>query len=168
MPTECEAGYFIQGHPALKRYLTLGAGGCTPTGTSGSWNSFTGASDGWQQVEFDLSAYAGKKVEVSLSYVTDPGSGGRGVLADNATVVIGGTPGAVEGFETSLGAWSVPGPPAGSPAVVKDWGLSGELFKTYGAVTTDDTVLLGFGLEQVPAAADRKALLGKALAALKN
>ncbi|KFG01380.1 peptidase M14 [Streptomyces scabiei] len=168
VPTECEAGYFIQGHPALKRYLTLGAGGCTPTGTSGSWNSFTGASDGWQQVEFDLSAYAGKKVEVSLSYVTDPGSGGRGVLADNATVVIGGTPGAVEGFETSLGAWSVPGPPAGSPAVVKDWGLSGELFKTYGAVTTDDTVLLGFGLEQVPAAADRKALLGKALAALKN
>ncbi|MDX2757838.1 M14 family metallopeptidase [Streptomyces europaeiscabiei] len=168
VPTECEAGYFIQGHPALKRYLTLGAGGCTPTGTSGSWNSFTGASDGWQKVEFDLSAYAGKKVEVSLSYVTDPGSGGRGVLADNATVVIGGTPGAVEGFETSLGAWSVPGPPAGSPAVVKDWGLSGELFKTYGAVTTDDTVLLGFGLEQVPAAADRKALLGKALAALKN
>lgn len=51
---------------------------------------------------------------------------------------------------------------------MKDWGLSGELFKTYGAVTTDDTVLLGFGLEQVPAAADRKALLGKALAALRN
>ncbi|WNZ12467.1 M14 family zinc carboxypeptidase [Streptomyces sp. 11x1] len=168
VPTECEAGFFVQGHPALKRYLTVGSGGCTPSGTSGAWNSFTGASDGWQQVEFDLSAYAGKKVEVSLSYVTDPGSGGRGLLADNATVVIGGAPGAVEGFETSLGAWSTPGPPAGSPAVVKDWGLSGELFKTFGAVTTDDTVLLGFGLEQVVSAADRKALLGKALAALKN
>ncbi|WP_371597435.1 M14 family zinc carboxypeptidase [Streptomyces sp. NBC_00564] len=168
VPAECEAGFFMQGHPALARYLTLGAGACTPTGTSGSWNSFTGASDGWQEVNFDLSAYAGKTVEVSLSYITDPGSGGHGVLADNATVVIGGTAGAVEGFETSLGAWSVPGPPAGSPAVVQDWGLSGELFKTYGAVTTDDTVLLGFGLEHVTAAADRTALIGKALAALSS
>ncbi|MCT9078837.1 M14 family metallopeptidase [Streptomyces fulvoviolaceus] len=166
VPTECEAGYFIAAHPALKRYLTLGDGGCTATGTSGSWNSFTGASAGWQEVSFDLSAYAGKTVEVSLGYITDPGSGGRGVLADNVSVVIGGEAVETEGFETSLGAWSVPGPPAGSPAVVKDWGLAGELFKTYGAVTTDDTVLLGFGLEHVTAAADRTVLLGKALAAL--
>ncbi|GAA3808705.1 M14 family zinc carboxypeptidase [Streptomyces phyllanthi] len=168
VPTECEAGYFIQAHPALKRYLALGDNGCTATGTSGSWNSFTGASSGWQQVEFDLSAYAGKTVEVALSYITDPGSGGHGVLADNASVVIGGTAGQAEGFETSLGAWSTPGPPAGSPAVIKDWGLSGELFKTYGAVTTGDTVLLGFGLEHVTAAADRTALLRRALVALKG
>ncbi|WP_327716420.1 M14 family zinc carboxypeptidase [Streptomyces sp. NBC_00490] len=166
VPAECDAGYFIAAHPALKRYLTLGDGGCTASGTSGQWNSFTGASPGWQEVSFDLSAYAGKRVEVSLSYITDPGSGGRGVLADNASVVIGGNAVETEGFETSLGAWSVPGPPAGSPAVVKDWGRSGELFKTYGAVTTDDTVLLGFGLEHVTAAADRTTLLGKALAAL--
>lgn len=168
VPAECGAGYLLQAHPALKRYLTLGDEGCTPTGTSGSWNSFTGASDGWQQVEFDLSAYAGKTVEVSIGYITDPGSGGRGVLADNASVVIGGTAGQAEGFETSLGAWSTPGPPAGSPAVIKDWGLSGELFTTYGAVTTGDTVLLGFGLEHVTAAADRTALVGRALAALKG
>ena len=168
VPTECEAGFFVQAHPALTRYLTRGEGGCTPTGTSGSWNSFTGASDGWQQVEFDLSAYAGKTVEVSLSYITDPGSGGHGVLADNASVVIGGTADGTEGFETSLGAWKVSGPPAGSPAVIQDWGLSGELFKTYGAVTTRDTVLFGFGLEHVTTAADRTALLGKALAALRG
>jgi hypothetical protein len=168
VPAECEAGFFLQGHPALERYLTRGDTGCTASGTSGSWNSFTGASDGWQQVEFDLSAYAGKTVEVSLSYITDPGSGGHGVLADNASVVIGGTAGEAEGFETSLGAWKVPGPPAGSPAVVQDWGLSGELFKTYGAVTTRDTVLFGFGLEHVTAAGDRTALLGRALAALRR
>ncbi|MFB9461492.1 M14 family metallopeptidase [Streptomyces cinereospinus] len=166
VPAECEAGYFLQAHPALKRYLTLGDGGCAPTGTSGAWNSFTGASDGWQQVEFDLSAYAGKTVEVALGYLTDPGSGGHGVLADNATVVVGGTAGPVDGFETSLGAWTTPGPPAGSPAVVEDWALSGELFRTYAAVATDDTVLLGFGLEHVPAAADRRDLIGAALTAL--
>ncbi|MFJ4470397.1 M14 family zinc carboxypeptidase [Streptomyces sp. NPDC089424] len=166
VPTECEAGFFLQAHPALKRYLTLGADGCAPFGTSGAWNSFTGSADGWQQVEFDLSPYAGKTVELSLSYVTDPGSGGRGVLADNAAVVIGGTAGQTDGFETSLGAWTTAGPPAGSPAVVTDWGLSGELFKTYGAVTTEDTVLLGFGLEHVPGAADRRALIRSALAAL--
>ncbi|MES5822810.1 M14 family zinc carboxypeptidase [Streptomyces sp. RG80] len=166
VPAECDAGYFIAAHPALKRYLTLGDGGCTAAGTSGQWNSFTGASAGWQEVSFDLAAYAGKTVEVSLSYITDPGSGGRGVLVDNASVVIGGNATETEGFETSLGAWSVPGPPAGSPAVVKDWARTGELFKTYGAITTDDTVLLGFGLEHVTAAADRTALLGKALAAL--
>ncbi len=168
VPAECETGYFIQAHPGLKRYLTPGAAGCTPTGTSGSWNSFTGASEGWQDVNFDLSKYAGKTVEISLSYISDPGTGGHGVLADNASVVIGGTAGETEGFESSLGAWNVPGPPAGSPAVVQDWGRVGELFKTYGAVTTHDTVLLGFGLEHVTSAADRTALLGRALAALKS
>jgi hypothetical protein len=166
VPVECEAGYFIQAHPALKRYLTLSGGACTPTGTSGSWNSFTGASAGWQEVSFDLSAYAGKTVEVALSYITDPGSGGRGVLVDNASLVIGGTATETEGFETSLGAWNVPGPPAGSPAVVKDWARSGALFQTYASVATDDTVLLGFGLEHLTAAADRNALIGKALDSL--
>ncbi|NGO07458.1 zinc carboxypeptidase [Streptomyces sp. HC44] len=168
VPAECEAGYFIQQHPALKRYLTRGPAGCTPTGTSGSWNSLTGNSEGWQEVNFDLSAYAGKAVEISLSYISDGSAAGRGVLADNASVVIGGTAGETEGFESSLGAWNVPGPPAGSPAVARDWGRTGELFKTYAAVTTRDTVLLGFGLEHVTAAADRTALLGKALAALKG
>ncbi|MBC7271368.1 MAG: immune inhibitor A [Streptomyces sp.] len=165
VPEECEAGYFIQAHPALKRYLTLGDGGCTATGTSGSFNSLTGVSAGWQALSFDLSAYAGKTVELSVSYVTDPGSGGRGVLLDNTAVVIGGEA-ATEGFETSFGPWTVAGPPAGSPAVVRDWELTGELFRTFGAVATDDTVLLGFGLEHVTVPAARTALLGKALAAL--
>ncbi|MHC3468578.1 M14 family metallopeptidase [Streptomyces sp. 7R007] len=166
VPSECGAGFLIAEHPWLKHYLTIANNACTATGSSGSWNSLTGASSGWQQVDYDLSAYAGKSVEVSLSYVTDPGTGGHGVLADDASLVVGGTATQTEGFETSLGAWSVPGPPAGSPAVLKDWTRTGTLFRTYGAVTTDRTVLLGFGLEHVTAAADRNALLKKALAAL--
>jgi hypothetical protein len=166
VPTECEAGFLVGEHPWLRHYLTVAASGCTATGTSGAWHSLTGASSGWQQVDFDLSAYAGKTVEVSLSYITDPGTGGHGVLADDASLVVGGTATETEGFEASLGAWSVAGPPAGSPAVLKDWTRTGALFKTYGAVVTERTVLLGFGLEHVTATADRTALIGKALAAI--
>jgi murein tripeptide amidase MpaA len=166
VPAECGGGFYIGEHPWLQHYLTLGANGCTATGTTGSWNALTGASSGWQQVSFDLSAYAGRNIEVSLAYVTDPGSGGHGVLADDASLVVGGSATETEGFETSLGAWKVAGPPAGSPAVLKDWTRTGALFQTYGAVTTDDTVLLGFGLEHVTSAADRKTLIGKAIASL--
>ncbi|MGW4024869.1 M14 family zinc carboxypeptidase [Streptomyces sp. NPDC005009] len=166
VPAECAAGFYMGEHPWLEHYLTLGDGSCAATGTTGAWNSLTGSSSGWQQVNFDLSAYAGKTVEVSLAYVTDPGSGGHGVLADEASLVVGGTAADTEGFESSLGAWTVSGPPAGSPAVLKDWTRTGALFQTYGAVTTGDTVLLGFGLEHLTSAADRTALLRKALAAL--
>ncbi|MGV9250266.1 M14 family zinc carboxypeptidase [Streptomyces sp. NPDC003697] len=166
VPEECGGGFLVGEHPWLAHYLTLTGPGCTATGTSGSWHSFTGSSNGWQQVEFDLSAYAGRTVEVSLAYVTDPGTGGRGVLADDASLVTAGAVRETEGFETSLGPWKVPGPPAGSPAVLKDWARSGTLFRTYGAVTTDRTVLLGFGLEHVPSAADRAALTRRALRAL--
>ncbi|MFB7270307.1 M14 family zinc carboxypeptidase [Streptomyces sp. NPDC056244] len=168
VPAECEAGFFLEGHPFLGRYLTLGTGGCTATGTSGAWNSFTGTSNGWKQVSFDLSAYAGTKAELSLSYITDPGSGGRGLLADNARLVVGGAEEAPEGFETSLGAWTVAGAPEGSPAVPGDWARTQELFKSYASVTTRDTVLLGFGLEHIQDPAERAAVLGKALRALRN
>ncbi|WP_399883761.1 M14 family zinc carboxypeptidase [Streptomyces sp. BBFR51] len=166
VPAECAAGFYMAGHPWLEHYLTLSDVGCTATGTTGQWNSLTGSSGGWKQVEFDLSAYAGKSVELSIAYVTDPGSGGRGVLADEASLVVGGTATQTEGFETSLGAWQVSGPPAGSPAVLKDWTRTGTLFQTYGAVTTDDTVLLGFGLEHLTEPAARAALLRRALRAL--
>lgn len=168
VPEECAAGFFMNGHPFLGRYLTLDGAGCTPRGTSGAWNSFTGSSGGWKQVSFDLSAYAGKSVEVSLSYVTDPGSGGRGVFADEARLNVGGADRAVEGFETGLGSWAAQGAPAGSPEVAGDWSRSGELFKSYASVTTRDTVLLGFGLEHLPAAGDRALLVGKALKALNR
>ncbi|MEG3626095.1 M14 family metallopeptidase [Streptomyces poriticola] len=168
VPTQCEAGFYVGGHPWLERYLTVSSDGCTATGTSGAWHGLTGASGGWQQVEFDLSGYAGRTAEVSISYVTDPGTGGRGVLADETALVVGGTAQATEGFESSLGDWQAAGPPPGSPAVRKDWTRTGVLFRTYGAVTTDDTVLLGFGLEHLTSAADRAAVVRAALRALKE
>ncbi|MFC7306585.1 M14 family zinc carboxypeptidase [Streptomyces monticola] len=168
VPEECEAGYFIAGHPFLRHYLTQTAGGCTASGTSGAWNSFTGSSGGWKQVAFDLSAYAGKKVELSLSSITDPGSGGRGVFADDVSFVAGGAARETEGFESSLGLWTAAGAPAGSPQITGDWSRTGELYRPFAAVTARDSVLLGFGLEHVPGSADRARLLGKALTSLRR
>ncbi|WP_406509126.1 M14 family zinc carboxypeptidase [Streptomyces sp. NBC_00212] len=166
VPSQCEQGFLLQEHPFLAHYLTLGSPACTATGSSGSWNRFTGSSNGWQQVAVDLSKYAGKQVEVAVSYVSDPGTGGLGAFVDDTRLVIGGTAQGAEGFETSLGPWSVPGPPAGSPGTSGDWARSQALFHSSAAVTTRNTVLLGFGLENVPAAADRKQVMGKALSAL--
>ncbi|MEV0257084.1 M14 family zinc carboxypeptidase [Streptomyces sp. NPDC050732] len=168
VPAECAAGFFVNGHPFLRHYLTVGADACTATGTSGSWNSFTGSSGGWKPVAFDLSAYAGKKVEVSLSAVTDPSSGGRGLFADNAQLVVGGTATETEGFETSLGSWSVAPAPAGSPNITGDWARTGELYRSFAAVTARDSVLLGFGFEHVPGKAGRAALMGASLAHLRS
>ncbi|MFD4633451.1 M14 family zinc carboxypeptidase [Streptomyces sp. NPDC058284] len=168
VPAECAAGFFVNGHPFLRHYLTVGANSCTASGTTGAWNSFTGSSGGWKPVAFDLSAYAGKKVEVSLSSVTDPSTGGRGLFADNAQLVVGGSVVQSEGFETSLGSWAVAPAPPGSPNITGDWARTGELYRSHAAVTARDSVLLGFGFEHVPGNAERAALMGASLAHLRS
>ncbi|MGW4684381.1 M14 family zinc carboxypeptidase [Streptomyces sp. NPDC004244] len=168
VPADCAAGFFLGGHPFLGHYLTLGADGCTATGSSGAWHSFTGSSDGWKQVSFDLSAYAGKTVELSFSYITDGSEGGRGVFLDDARLSVGSVDQTTDGFEGSSGAWTVRAGPAGSPDVPGDWSVSGELFKSYASVTTRNTVLLGFGLEHLSTARDRAVLIGKALRSLHH
>jgi Immune inhibitor A peptidase M6 len=159
-PTECEAGFLLEEHPFLEHYLTLGDP-CLSTGTTGSWNAMTGSSGGWRQASFDLTAYAGEQVEVSISYVTDPFTGGVGAFIDDTRVVVGGAVIDAEGFETGLGAWSVPGPPPGSPPGGGDFRRAQALLSP--AVTTADTVLLGFGVEQIGPPAERAAVLGRAL-----
>ncbi|RJL32452.1 M14 family metallopeptidase [Bailinhaonella thermotolerans] len=159
VPAECEAGFYLDMHPWLTHYLT-GGNPCQPRGTTGTWNRITGSSGGWKPVSVDLSAYAGKRVEISISYVTDPGSGGIGVFVDDTKLVVGGTATQAEGFETGMGAWALPGPPAGS-------GAGGDFTRQQAdktaAVATRDTVILGFGVEQVATEAQRAALLGRAM-----
>jgi hypothetical protein len=160
VPAECEAGFLLEEHPFLLHYLTLGDA-CTATGTSGEWNAMTGNSDGWKQATFDLSAYAGRQVEVSISYVTDPATGGVGAFIDDTKVVVDGVTSEQEGFESGLGAWSVLGQPAGSPPAGGNFRRAQGLF--FSAVTTDDSVLFGFGIEQIESSAERAEVLGKAL-----
>ncbi|MFF0555219.1 M14 family zinc carboxypeptidase [Streptomyces sp. NPDC004266] len=166
-PADCGEGYYVRGHPFLAHYLTVGEDGCAPTGTTGSWNAFTGPSNGWRQASVDLSAWAGKKVELAISYVSDPGTGETGAFVDD-TRLVAGTTTETEGFEASLGAWSAPGAPAGSPGNASDWTRSAALFHSRAAVTTRDTVLLGYGLEHVPGAAERARVVGRALEALRR
>jgi hypothetical protein len=163
-PTECEAGFLLGLHPFLANYLTLSGGACAPTGATGEWNVVNDSTNGWTPVTYDLSAYAGQQVEVSIAYVTDPASGGIGVFVDDTAVVVDGVETETEGFEAGLGAWSVTGPPAGSPVNAREFERSqGLVPPAQAAVGTDDTVLLGFGVEQIADPAAREDLLGRAL-----
>ncbi|TDB85401.1 zinc carboxypeptidase [Actinomadura sp. KC216] len=159
VPEQCEQGYLLDMHPFLGHYLTRG-NPCGNTGSSGQWNAITGNSNGWVPVAYDLSAYAGKKVEVSLSYVSDPGSGGTGLFIDDTRLTTSGGQPDAEGFETGLGSWAVQGAPAGSPGNGAEYARSQAQIDSVSAVATKDTVLLGFGIEQ---AADQRALMIRSL-----
>ena len=165
VPLECEAGFLLEEHPFLTRYLTGGTT-CAPSGTSGTWNSLTGSSGGWQELSADLSGFAGKQVEVVITYVTDPGTGGVGVFVDEVGLVLDGKAQLKEGFEGGAGAFTVPGPPAGSPGNTSDWVFAGELVDVAAAVATPRSLLLGFGLEHVTEPAQRSELVRQALARL--
>ncbi|MGW0663173.1 M14 family zinc carboxypeptidase [Streptodolium elevatio] len=159
-PAECEAGFYLKDHPFLAHYLTL-TNPCTPSGTSGAWNAFTANSGGWQSVAFDLSPYAGKQIEVSFSYVTDPSAGGTGVFVDDTKIVTAGGVLESEGFEAGLGPWTLAGAPPGdhSPAAFLH---TNSVFGN-SVVATEDTMLFGFGLEQLPTQAEKNAVLTRAI-----
>ena len=89
-PTECEVGFLLDLHPFLSTTSTEGDPCATPadraTGTGSPAPPTAGS-----EVAFDLSGYAGAQVEVAISYVTDPFTGGAGVFVDRTRLVIGGT-----------------------------------------------------------------------------
>ncbi|GAA2435602.1 M14 family metallopeptidase [Actinomadura vinacea] len=162
VPIECEGDYLLEMHPFLRRYLT-GGNPCQNTGSSGKWNSFTGNSNGWVPAAFDLSAYAGKKVEVSIAYVSDPFTGGSGLFVDDTKVTTSGGQLDAEGFESGLGPWTIAGAPAGSPGNAGELVRSQALIDSVSAVATKDTLMLGFGVEQVKTKAEQEALMRRAL-----
>ncbi|TYK49609.1 M14 family metallopeptidase [Actinomadura decatromicini] len=161
VPEQCEQGYLLDMHPFLGHYLTRG-NPCGNTGSSGQWNAITGNSNGWVPVAYDLSAYAGKKVEVSIAYVSDPGSGGTGLFIDDTKVTTTGGTVDAEGFESGLGPWTVQPAPPGSPGNTAEFARAQALIDSVSSVATENTVLLGFGIEQA-AAADQRTLVARAL-----
>ncbi|HYN97305.1 MAG TPA: M14 family zinc carboxypeptidase [Pilimelia sp.] len=131
-------------HPFIDHYQ---GPNCEPTGSTGSWNALTGASGGWQEYSYDLSAYAGRQVELAISYVSDWGTQGLGVFLDDVRLSTNAGPLAATSFEADLGGWAVAGPPAGTLVNVNDWSRSQLAFTEGAVVTTRDTVYTGFGLE---------------------
>ena len=70
---------------------------------------------------FDLSAYAGKQVELSITYISDEGVQGLGVFVDDTKVTADGATLAETSFEDGLGGWTVAGAPEGSDGNANDW-----------------------------------------------
>lgn len=56
-----------------------------PQGNGYGWG-YTGKTDGWINEDVDLSAYAGKKVQVRFEYVTDAAVNGEGFLLDDVHI----------------------------------------------------------------------------------
>ncbi len=139
-------------HPFLAHYQTVQGDECLPTGTTGDWNASSGSSSGSEEWAVDLSAYAGQKVELSITYVSDWGTQGIGVFVDDATITADGTSVADTSFEADLGGWTVAGPPEGSAANITDWARSQLAYEEGAVAVTADTVFTGFGLEGLPAA----------------
>jgi hypothetical protein len=164
-PAECTStGFLLALHPFLRHYL--GGADCRAAGTSGVWNSFTGSlPDGWHQAAVDLSAYAGEQVEVSIAYVTDPGGGGIGAFLDDTRLVTNAGTLFTDGFEGETG-WAVAAAPPGSPQNAGQWEIGLEPLEFFAGTSTNDTLLLGFGLEQVATDADRTTLVRQALEGL--
>jgi hypothetical protein len=164
-PTECEDAdsFLLAQHPFLATYLGTD---CQGTDATSEWHAILQSTDGWTDVAYDLSAWQGQQVEVSISYVTDPAFGGVGVFVDDTRVVIDDDPSDADGFEGTTSVWTPGGPPDGSAPNSGDWQIGGVLFKAFGATSTEDTLLLGFGLEQLTTGEERADLVGRALSGL--
>ncbi len=110
-------------HPFLANYQTdNGDETCSPQGaTGGQWWAASGASDGWEQWQVDLSAYAGSDVEVSISYASDESFQLAGAFVDDIVVSTGAGTTSFEDDGDTFDGWTVPGAPAGSAPNPNDW-----------------------------------------------
>jgi hypothetical protein len=156
----CFEGWVEQLHPFLSHYMDEA---CNPVGSSGQWNAFTGNSGGWQQVELDLSAYAGQTVELYISYATDWATQFRGVFLDD--IELSGYP--LEDFEAGMGQWGVSTAP-GSRAT-NNWArISGADYPEGPALRTSNSVYLGFGFEAIDTSENRNILMHRVMSYLQS
>ncbi len=147
----CASDWVGEIHPHLAHYMD---GDCNPTGTTGQWNAMTGNSAGWQEVVMDLSAYAGRDVEIFIAYASDWGTQGLGMFVDDITLT-GYEP---ESFETGLGMFEITAPPENNP--LNNWTrMQSGGFAEGPVVRTPNSVFMGFGFEAVNGVETRAMLM---------
>jgi hypothetical protein len=153
-------------HPFMDHYQTIVGDDCEPHGTTGDWWAISGSSGDWQQWHVDLSAFAGKEIEVSITYVSDWATQGLGVFVDDINVSTGeGT----TSFENGNDGWTTPDAPAGSAPNFNTWEITEAGGFPEGAViATPSSLLWGFGLEGVTDESVRDELMGRAIAFLRG
>jgi Peptidase family M1 domain/Peptidase M1 N-terminal domain/Immune inhibitor A peptidase M6 len=110
-------------HPFIGHYQSDADadGTCDPTGSTGSWWAASGGSDGYEQWSFDLSAYAGSDVEVSISYASDGSVQRLGLFVDDIEVSTGQGTTSFEDDGDTMDGWTVLGAPEGSEPNANDW-----------------------------------------------
>ena len=113
--------YWHSIHPFLAHYQTDNGNGCAPSGTSGAWWAATGKSAGYEQWSVDLGAWAGKNVEVSISYASDDIVQYSGAFVDDIVVSTGAGSTSFEADGDVMDGWAALDAPAGSPPNENTW-----------------------------------------------
>jgi bacillopeptidase F (M6 metalloprotease family) len=156
-------------HPFLAHYQTRDpeTGDCSSTGSTGEWNAANGSSNGWQQLSFDLSGFAGQQVEVSITVLSDWGlQQFPGVFVDDIEVSTGEGSTSFEEDGDPMDGWAVPGAPQDEGGIegpnANDWTRRGGFgIKEGAAISTPDSVYLGFGFEGLDGAVTRNEVMDR-------
>ncbi|HSS36833.1 MAG TPA: M1 family aminopeptidase [Patescibacteria group bacterium] len=118
----CVLPVLAPAHPFLTHYQKdNGDGTCSPAGSTGAWWAATGARDGWEQWDVDLAAWAGKTVEISISYASDDVVQRKGLFVDDVAVSTGPGTTSFENDADPMDGWTTPGAPDGSQPNANDW-----------------------------------------------
>ncbi len=120
-----------------------------PTGANLGWG-YNATSGGWIEETVDLSAYAGKKIQVRFEYITDAAVNGEGLLLDDVRI---DAIGYASDFESDLGGWEANGFVRAQNVLPQTFRLAliveqnGETTVQYIEVNADQTVDIPLALE---------------------
>ena len=118
---------------------------------------FTNGHD--RQLEVDLTPFAGKDVELYISYASDIAVQNLlGFLVDD--IELSGHP--LQDFESGLGSWTASIAPGSAQS--NNWILrSSPVFGSGAVIRTPDTVYMGFAFEAIDTAANRNAVMDQVM-----
>ena len=159
-------------HPFVDHYQTVGDDPATPEqeacfgrGTTGVWNAATGTSGSYQRWSVDLTPYAGRQVEISISYIQDFAFFGLGAFLDDVSVTRNGAVVEQTSFESDFGGFEAGPPPPGSEeGTRRAWERRQSVGFVVGpGVATRDTLYWGFGFEGISGRARRAEVMDSAM-----